>query len=145
MMNSVKYTNILSTLDSLDPSAMVYYGKAGALVVYSDQNIQVQAQTVNGNYGKTFPGLNDVEGNTAVQGRPMIIQGLVRNATYRTSVGVYSIAEVTCTVRFTIINGLNSTVGTYFEKTVAPYSRYIQPFVQAGVTSGTTTTVSTSR
>ena len=139
-MNSVKYANILSTIDALDPSATVYYGKVGALLVNQSNGaavIQVQAQTVNGNYGKTFPGLNDVEGNTAVQGRPMIIQGLVRNATYRTSVGVFSTSELTCTVRFTIYNSAYGVVGSYFEKTVGPYTHLsFNPFVQAGITSG---------
>jgi len=139
-MNSVKYANILATIDSADPSATVYYGKAGGLWVLclSAQNIQVHAQTVNANFGKTFPGLNLVSGNSALQGRPMIIQGLIRNASYRTSVGVYNVdVSVTYTLRFTIYNSAYAVVGSYFEKTVNPYTQIsFNPFVQAGVTSG---------
>jgi len=139
-MNSVKYSNIVATIDAVDPSATVYYGKAGGLWVAnaSSENIQVHAQTVNANYGKTFPGLNIIAGNTALQGRPMIIQGLIRNATYRTSVGVYNIdSSVNYVIRFTIYNSAYAVVGSYFEKTVLPFSQIsFNPFVQAGVTSG---------
>ena len=137
--NSVKYSNILQTLDGLDPTATVYYGKVGAMSFYEDSGnlIQVQAQTVNGNYGKTFPGLNVVLGNTLGLGRPMMIQGLVRNATYRTSIGITNAGEDSYTVRFTIYNATYSVVGAYFEKTIGQYGFLsFNPFVQAGVTTG---------
>ncbi|MDH4197200.1 MAG: hypothetical protein OEW05_07335 [Candidatus Aminicenantes bacterium] len=140
-LNSVKYSNILATIDALDSSALEYYGKVGAIWFTTGivtVPIQVQAQTVNGNYGKTFPGLNVVEGNTAVLGRPMMIQGLVRNATYRTSVGVYNPTTTTYTVRFTIVDATNATVGVYFEKTLTTFLHLsFNPFVQAGITTGT--------
>jgi len=139
--NSVKYSNILATMEALDSSGRVYYGNVGALYLYETSLtglIQVQAQTVNGNYGKTFPGLNVVVGNTVALGRPMMIQGLVRNATYRTSVGVYNPQGTTSyTLRFTIRNATNGTVGAYFERTLGPYGfSSFNPFVQAGITTG---------
>jgi hypothetical protein len=135
--NSVKYANILETLDALDFTSTAYYGQVGALYLYASDAFQVQAQTVNGNYGKTFPGLNVVAGNTLAQDRPMMIQGLVRNATYRTSVGVYNASGFSLTVRFTIINATNGTVGASFERTLyeSGFSSF-NPFVQAGITTG---------
>jgi len=138
--NSAKYSNILATMDALDQTARVYYGNVGALIMFEVSEtglMQVQAQTVNGNYGKTFPGLNVVAGNTVAQGRPMMIQGLIRNATYRTSVGVYNPVAISFTVRFTIINATNGTVGAYFERTLGAFGfSSFNPFVQAGITTG---------
>jgi len=139
-LNSVKYSNILATMDALDSTDQVYYGNVGALFINVNTTaglIQVQAQTVNGNYGKTFPGLNVVAGNTVAQGRPMMIQGLVRNATYRTSVGIYNPGGISYTVRFTIYDATHGTVGSYFERTLGGYGfSSFNPFVQAGITTG---------
>jgi hypothetical protein len=136
--HSVRFSNILSQLQTLD-SSFTYYGRVGALTLEGSPGlIQVQAKTVNGNYGKTFPGLNLVAGNTAAIGRPMIIQGLAQNATYRTSVGVFDEEGSAPTVQFTIVDANNSTVGSTFSKTL-PESGFLSfnPFVQAGVPSGT--------
>ncbi|MDH4197199.1 MAG: hypothetical protein OEW05_07330 [Candidatus Aminicenantes bacterium] len=136
-LKSVKYSNILATMDALDPTSQVYYGKVGALLLGAEPNrIQVQAQTVNGNYGKTFPGLNPVAGTTAAISRPMMVQGLVSNATYRTFIGIYNYGQP-CTVRFTIFNAANGTVGSSFERTltVCGYSTF-NPFVQAAAPAG---------
>ena len=137
-LNSVKYTNILATIDALDTSGDVYYGKVGALAVFTEEAlIQVQAQTVNGNYGKTFPGLNVVAGNSVDVGRPMIIQGLVRNATYRTSVGIYNPGVGSFTVRFTIYDAAHAVVGASFDRTLSALAfMSFNPFVQAGITTG---------
>jgi len=139
--NSVKYTNILETLDGLDPTSQVYYGRVGALWLINlsgDNTFQVQAQTVNGDYGKTFPGLNVVMGNTLGLGRPMMVQGLVRNTMYRTSIGIYnSSSSVTYTVRFTIYNATYGVVGAYFDSTLGPLAfRSFSPFTQAGAMTG---------
>ena len=138
-LQSARYSNILATIGSLDSSGFVYYGRVGGLIFNGvGRPIQVQAKTVNGNYGKTFPGLNNVEGNIAALGRPMIIQDLVQNATYRTSVGVFNTSEDDYTATFTIIDAANGTVGSPFSKTVSA-RRFMSfnPFVQAGVPSGT--------
>jgi len=139
-LRSVRYSNILATIDSLDSSGFVYYGRVGAIHFNAvGCPIQVQAKTVNGNYGKTFPGLNNFAGITAALGRPMIIQDLVQNATYRTSVGVASTSESgLLTATFTIIDATGGTVGSPFSKTVsAGWFISFNPFVQAGVPSGT--------
>ncbi|MDH4197201.1 MAG: hypothetical protein OEW05_07340 [Candidatus Aminicenantes bacterium] len=140
VLNSVKYSNILATLDALDESATVYYGKVGALYLRNltaGAAFQVQAQTVNGNFGKTFPGLNVVEGNTVGDGRPMMIQGLVRNATYRTFTGIYNPGTTSYTVKFTIVDATNATVGTPFEKTVSTYGfQSFNVFTQAAAPAG---------
>jgi len=139
--NSVKYANILATMDALDPTPQVYYGLVGGLWLQDlsgGNAFQVQAQTVNGNYGKTFPGLSMIEGNTLGTGRPMMVQGLVRNATYRTSIGVYNTGgEASYTLRFTIYNATYGVVGTPFEKTLNSLGfMAFNPFTQAGITAG---------
>jgi len=138
--NSVKYSNILATMDALDSTAQVYYGLVGGLWLQDESGankFQVQAQTVNGNYGKTFPGLNLIEANTLAMGRPMMIQGLVRNATYRTSIGVYNTAPFAFTVRLTIYNATYGVVGAYFEKSFSAIGfMAFNPFTQAGITTG---------
>ena len=136
---SVRYANILAELQVLDPT-FTYFGRVGALYVYtesSDSTIQVQARTVNGNFGKTFPGLNPLEGTTAAAGRPMMIQDLVQDATYRTSVGVYNSDSISLTVTFTIVDQNNVTIGLPFTKTVNAYGfMSFNPFTQAGITTG---------
>ena len=137
--HSVKFTNILSTLDALDSSSFIYYGRVGTLwisTVDSNSRIQVQAKTVNGNYGKTFPGLNIVTGNTAALGRSMIFLDVVRNATYRTFIGAYNTGSAPFTVRFMILTGDNGLVG-YFDKTL-PANAFISfnPFTEAGAPAG---------
>ena len=139
--NSVKYSNILDTMDALDGSGWVYYGNVGGLVVCETSLtglIQVQAKTVNGNYGKTFPGLNVVAGNTAAEGRPVIIQDIVRSSAYRTSVGVYNSNDTEFTADFWVIDAAGETVGSSFSKTIPAYGFLsFNPFTQAGITSGT--------
>lgn len=137
---SVKFTNILQTMQSLDPS-FNYYGKVGALDLItqgSSYKIQAQARTVNGNYGKTFPGLALVGSNTANVGRDMMIQGLTQNSTYRTFVGFYNCTNASMTVEFRIINQNNQLVGSVFTKTFGAYGfQAFNPFVEAGVGTGT--------
>ena len=136
---SLRFPNILAELQALD-SSISYYGRVGALAIAAWPNavIQIQAKTVNGNYGKTFPGLNYVVGNTAAVGRPMIIQDLVHSAAFRTSVGVFDASSLEFTAEFRIVDANNSTVGSPFTKTISNYGFLsFNPFTEAGVTSGT--------
>jgi len=119
---SVKFSNILSTLQSLDPS-FTYYGTVGSLEIFSQDvshTIQAQARTVNGNYGKTFQALAEVDGNSANVNRQMMIMNLTQNATYRTFVGCLNATSGTggsMTVQFMIVDGNNNLVGSSFSKT----------------------------
>lgn len=138
---SIKYTNILSTLQSLDPS-FTYYGKVGTLWLSTQDDahkIQAMARTLNGNYGKTFPGLPWTDGNTANLGRNMMIMNLTQNATYRTFVGFFNAISggYSMTVQFGIINQNNGTVGAFFTKTIPAWNFIsFNPFVEAGVGAG---------
>jgi len=140
--DSIRYSNILEMIDSLDSGDTVYYGKAGAIWFWTTSTssaIQVQAKTINGNYGKTFPGLGVVEANTAAQGRAMVIEDLVQDTTYRTNIGVYNSSDdATYTVYFTVINSINAPIGSTFSLTLGPHAfRTFNPFNLAGVPSGT--------
>jgi len=136
---SVKYSNILSTLQSLDPS-FAYFGRVGTIWLSTqdfDHKIQAQARTVNGNYGKTFPGLAWVASNFANVGRSMMIMDLANNATYRTAVGFYNSCSDYMTVEFKLIGPNNNLIGSAFTKTFA-YQEFksFNPFAEAGVGSG---------
>ncbi|MDH4273129.1 MAG: hypothetical protein OEW18_14240, partial [Candidatus Aminicenantes bacterium] len=80
-----EYAYILAAIDSADPGPLNYFGKVGAVWFVTqgaNARIQVEAMTVNGNYGKSAPALNIAAVNTAAVGRPMILQHLVQNAVY---------------------------------------------------------------
>jgi hypothetical protein len=139
--HTVKFSNILSTLDGLDAGVFTYYGRVGAVWFYTsstDAAIHVTAKTVNGNYGKTFPGLNMVAANTAAQGRQMYIPLLNNTATYRTFTGFFNTSSTaTYTVTFYVTGPAYTYVGTAFTKTFAPYEYLtFNPFVEAGVGAG---------
>jgi hypothetical protein len=133
--HSTRFDNILSTIDEKDVGGTIYYGKVGAIWFYSSnssQKIMVQARTVNGNYGKTFPGLGVVDANSAVVNRDMVIQDIVQDSNYRTNVGVFNSSTTIYTVSFLILKADGSSVGN-FSLTLAPSEfRSFNPFALAG-------------
>ena len=134
---SVKYFNILSSIDALDAEAFTYYGRVGA-VEFSTQDashrIQVAARTLNGNYSKTFPGLNLKDANTASITRKMMIQNFSNNATYRSSCGFFNPTANSVTIEFRLLLENGSTIGWTFTRTLVGYDfQSFSPFNQAGV------------
>jgi hypothetical protein len=137
---SVKYDNILSELQSLDPD-FDYYGKVGALQLWTlgfgpnTCEIRVAARTLNGNYSKTFPGLKSSAGNYFSRGNePLLIQNLISNAVYRSSTGFFNAGGHETTVEFQLLDSAGSLIGSSFSRTFAPYDfQSFNPFVQAGV------------
>jgi len=134
--SSAKFTNLLSTLQSLDPS-YTYYGKVGA-VVFSTQDgshrIHVTSLTKNGNYAKTFPGLTNYSQCTVGIGRDMMIQNLTSNATYRSSIGFFNGSAGALTVEFRLYNSSGSLIGSMFSQTINAGAFYsVNPFAAAGV------------
>jgi len=132
---SVRYGNILSTLQSLD-SGFTYYGRAGTLQLQTQDashKIQAAVRTMNGNYSKTFQGLTWTASNWATTSQYMMIQNLDSNATYRTSVG-FLCGSSSLTVTFAIIDANNSFAGTAWSRTFVP-NEFVSfnPFAQAGV------------
>jgi hypothetical protein len=92
---------------------------------------------MNGNNSKTFPGLSDVDANTATTSRPMMIQNLTNNATYRTSMGCFNPSGSPVTVEFSLFNGNGSLVGLPFSKTFLAYDfQAFYPFAEAGASRG---------
>lgn len=136
ILSSVKFSNILSTLFGLDPS-FTYFGRVGA-IEFSTQDaghtIQVVARTFNGNYTKTFPGLNPVDSNTANTARAMVIPNVVNNATYRTTCGLFNPTPNSVTVAFTLSNASNLAIGSTISKTFVGYDfQAFNPFTESGV------------
>jgi hypothetical protein len=129
---SARFSNILSQLQTLDPS-FTYYGRVGGLTLYTQGTpIHAQVRTVNGNFGKTFPGLSLIEGNTAAEGRSMTIQDLAQTSTYRTFVGAYNTGVFTYVVRFRIVDADNIQAGSAFDKTLGSYHfMSFNPFTEA--------------
>lgn len=98
---SVKYTNLLSVIETIDSGAFNYFNKAGAVEFMTQDSshlIHLTARAYNGNYSKTFPGLNYVQENTANISRPMMIQNLVSTDTYRSIVGCFNPTNDSVTV-----------------------------------------------
>lgn len=139
---TVKFSNILATMQSLDPS-FSYYGRVGALWIYTQDAshlIQAQARTVNGNYGKTFPGLRWVDSNSINVNRQMLILNITQNAAYRTFVGFFNATAggTTMTIRVSILSQYGTLIGNPVDKTIAiGQFMSFNPFVEAGVGSGT--------
>jgi len=136
--NCYEYVYVLAAIDSADPGPLTYYGHVGAVWFLTQSpsvKIHVEAMTVNGNYGKTAPALNRVEINTAANGRPMVLQHLVQNPVYRTSVGVHNTSPTeTYEVQFVVVSAINTTIGLPFTKTLAPGAfESFNPFAAAGV------------
>ncbi len=133
----VKYTNLLETIDSLDSEAFAYYGKVGTVEFQTQDGshaIQVTARTLNGNYSKTFPGLNLVNAETADATRTMLIQNYTNNVGYRSTSGFFNPSEYSVTVEFTLLDSSGAQIGSQFSKTLAGYDfQAFNPFIQAGV------------
>ena len=134
--NSVKYSNILETIDALD-AGFDYFNKVGSLEFITQDGshvIDVTTRTLNGNYSKTFQGLNYVEANTANTIRQMLIQNLSSNDLYRSAVGLFNVTGESLTVEFTLIDGGGNVIGTSFSRTVSGNEfQSFNPFAQAGV------------
>jgi hypothetical protein len=134
--SSGRTPNLLATLDALD-SGYDYYAKVGAVEFVTQDgshNIQVMARTSNGDYSKSFQGLNLNYANTAADGRTLIVQNLINDDSHRTAFGGFNPTDDDVTVEFTLINGDGSTIGTSFTKTFSG-RRYqaFNPFTESGV------------
>lgn len=139
--NSVKYGNILSAMQAIDTS-FSYYPRVGALWIETqdtNHKILVSAKTVNGNYGKTLPGLQWTDPNTAMVGRAMVIQNLTKNTTYRSAVGFFNATSggFDMTVEFTLRDASNSVIGSVFTKYFNNWEfMAFDPFAEAGAGIG---------
>jgi hypothetical protein len=135
-LRSAKFANFLSFLGSIDAGFM-YYGRVGAvefLTQDGDHVIQVAARTANGNYTKTFPGLNGADENLAVVARPFLIQNLTSNASYRSSCGFFNPTANSVTAEFRLYGGDGTQIGSTFSRTFVGHDfQSFNPFTQAGV------------
>jgi hypothetical protein len=133
---SAKAGNLLNTLDQLDPG-FSYYGLVGAVEFVTqdaDHKIHVIAKTKNGNYSKTFPGLNHNDDNTAGETRIMMIQNLANNDTFRTAYGGFNPTDDSITVEYELIAGDGSIIGAPFTKTFSGRQyQAVNLFTEAGV------------
>ena len=136
-MSSVKYANLLQTIDGLDSGAFTYDGTVGA-VEFATQDgahlIHVAVREMNGNYAKTFPGLNLVDAETAGLGRNMIIPNLANNATYRTTCGFYNPTADAVTMELKLLGASGVQTGGTITRTLAGYEfTAFNPFTEAGL------------
>jgi hypothetical protein len=134
-LTSVKFDNILETLEDAD-SGFTYFGRAGT-VEFTTQDgdlIQVSARTSNGDFSKTFQGLNYNDSNTLGIGREMVIQNLVNNADYRSAFGAYNPSSYDIEVQFLFLDEAGNLIGTPFNKTFVPHDyQAFAPFDEAGL------------
>lgn len=136
MDTSVKYDNILSVLDSLD-TGFNYYAKVGTVEFFTqgtDYKIHIMARTLNENYSKTFQGLNLVEANTTDLTRPMMIQNLVNDDIYRSTVGFFNPTGESVSVQFSLIDQSDTMIGSSFSKNFTSHNfQAFDPFYEAGI------------
>jgi hypothetical protein len=134
--NSAKYSNLLETLGGID-SGYDYFNKVGALEFFTQDSshvIDVTARTFNGNYSKTFQGLNFYDANTATIVRQMLIQNLSSDSTYRTAAGCYNPTPDSLTVNFSLIDAGGNMIGSAFTRTISGHQFLsFNPFAAAGV------------
>jgi hypothetical protein len=134
--NSIKFANILETLDGMD-AGYDYYGKVGSLELVTQGSafeIQTFSRTFNGNYSKTLQGINFIDANTADPTRQMMIQNFTNNSVYRSAVGCFNLTDDSITVEFQLIDGNGNTIGSPFSKTLTGNEFLsFNPFTAAGV------------
>jgi phage tail protein X len=133
---SVKFSNLLSYLGTVD-TTFNYYGRVGAVeFVTQDANhtIQVIGRTLNGGVSKTLPGLIPAPENMASVSRPMLVQNLTNNASYRTSCGFFNPWGASVAAEFRLRSASGATLGSPFSRTFVGYDfQSFNPFTQAGV------------
>jgi hypothetical protein len=133
--HSVKYSNILETLNTLDPE-FDYNGKIGSLEFVTQDSshvIHVTARTLNGNTSKAFQGLNNFDVNTAAVGRRMMIQNFSSSSDYRSAVGVVNLKGDLVIVEFSLRDSDGDVIGSPFTKTLSGHEFLsFNPFAEAG-------------
>jgi len=135
------WPNILETLDNIDPDdTFSYYGKVGALWMATEdlfqEKILALGKTNNGPYGKIVPALADIDANFCSNEpfRPMVIGGLVSNASYRCSVGGFNMSSSPIEITFELYDASGAMLGSPFTETFAPFDfKAFNPFNRAGV------------
>ncbi|MDH4196441.1 MAG: hypothetical protein OEW05_03435, partial [Candidatus Aminicenantes bacterium] len=134
---SIKFANLLEAVDAQDSGSLAYFGRVGTVEFVTpdtSQKIHVAVRTLNGNYTKTFPGLNVVDGTTAAVGRDMLVQNLTSNAVYRSSIGFFNPSAEALTVEFRLMADNGTLVGSSFSRTfVSRDFQSFNPFNAAGV------------
>jgi len=143
VQHMTRYTNILATIDALDSGAFTYYGRVGTVwfqTINTSNKILVQAKTVHsGGYGKTMNALYyDSPESTAIFSpwRGMMIQGIGKNDTFRSTCGFFNPMAASVTVRIALIYYTDAWLG--YEDITLAGGEFLafDPFVRFGV-SGT--------
>jgi hypothetical protein len=133
----MKFSNLLQTIDGLDAGSFTYEGTVGAVEFAAQDGshlLHVAARTLNGDYSKTFPGLNDTEANTADTTRQLLVPNMTSNATYRSTVGCFNPNAGSVTVEFRLLDGNGAQIGSLFTRTFAGFSfQAFFPFTEAGI------------
>jgi hypothetical protein len=134
---SKTYPNILSTLGTL--AGLNLYGYVGTLVLTTQStsyHIIADVETMNGNYGKSFPAVQWIDNASFNYGRSYncMIQDISNDATWRTGVGVWNGSAYNISVTFYVIGSTWTYYGSTFSYTLAPWQFVsFNPFVQAGL------------
>jgi hypothetical protein len=99
----------------------------------SSHNIHATARTLNGNYSKTFQGMNLAYSYTADTTQPMMIQNVSANDTYRSAIGCFNFTTDPVTVEFMLIAADGSQIGSTFTRVFnGKEFQSFNPFAQAG-------------
>ena len=136
-LSSIQYTNLLQTIDGLDTEVFTYYGTVGSVEFVTQDGshlLQAAVRELNGNYAKTFSGLNLVDAETADTARAMLIQNFTNNSNYRSTAGFFNPTSDPVTVELTLLDSGGAQIGSPFSKTLAGHEfQAFDPFTWAGV------------
>ncbi|MCU0277228.1 MAG: hypothetical protein MUF02_10360, partial [Acidobacteria bacterium] len=135
--SSIKYANLLQTIDGLDSGVFDYFGKVGAVEFITQDGshtIQAAARTLNGSSAKTSTALSLHDDNTAMVDRLMVIPNLVNNASYRSSCGFFNPTVEPLTLELKLLDASNAQVGsTIIRRLAGQEFAAFSPFSEAGV------------
>jgi len=139
---SAKWANILATMQTID-SGFTYYGRSGILWLQTQDErhlISAVARTHNGGNGKTIPGLQWTDSNTANVGRDMVIMNVMSGPDVRTFASFFNAtrpeSNMACQMSLVDMNG--APYGASWGESFAPWEyKSFNVFAKAGLASGT--------
>jgi hypothetical protein len=134
---TLKYNNILETMQNLDPSN-TYYRKVGALILTSqnpDDEIIAEAKVYNGGYGKSLMGMVCNDENSIHLDEMMIMPNISQSSQQRSSIGIWNgtAGGYQMKAAFIIFDQYGNELGGFSKSFLAWEYWACNPFLEAGL------------
>lgn len=139
IFESRKLYNVLQYLQNYQDTGFNYNNRVGAFVIYTQDTshkVFATSRTLNGAYSKTVQGLNRNEAaNTCNTTRELMIQNLIDNSDYRSTIAVWNETASPLVAQFIIRNWLGNLIGSPWTETINGLQyKSFDPFSKAGAT-----------